>query len=258
MTPRPYHSQEQLEAAAAKSPSSASASGGSASKTKRAVSSLLPPPLPEVPSAVAASEAWEADFVADFSDLRLRVAAMRERTARDGDNRANMAAVPPSTDVAAWRKRCSNDGGSDGGSGAINAMLGASAPRCAAILRLLCGWVGDAALRSDEPSASAVDDADDADKAGKEVTAVSVKAPSTSSLGPLCAWIFAAAAVVDKPLDDDTTAALRSATRAAAGRLAAIAEGLSETESLEVRAESDVVSLNVVLAIAGGYFRQRG
>lgn len=103
-----------------------------------------------------------------------------------------------------------------------------------------------------------MDDADDADKAGKEVTAVSVKAPSTSSLGPLCAWIFAAAAVVDKPLDDDTTAALRSATRAAAGRLAAIAEGLSETESLEVRAESDVVSLNVVLAIAGGYFRQRG
>ena len=60
-----------------------------------------------------------------------------------------------------------------------------------------------------------------------------------------CLWLFALCAVVDTPLDADTSASLRSLLRKCADLLA----GKSEIDE-------DVVMLNILSTISGRYFGQ--
>lgn len=223
------------------------------------------PPVPECSIDLLPSKDWEREFLADFSNLRMALSnAEVEPT-----NGLHIKSLPSHRDKAAWERLCfgfpcrlsSNEGScsqtgrnekaKDDSLEDVDLGFAGTSQECQQFNKANCQGKdpgGDCLgemKNATSPMLPLLLSLDEFARAMLFIHHVSWLESFSSLSKDRAVWLFALFAVLDKPLDADTSASVRALLRKCAS-----------LRAIRTKDDEDLPMLNILITIAGKYFGQ--
>ncbi|KAL3829230.1 hypothetical protein ACJIZ3_018032 [Penstemon smallii] len=197
-------------------------------KTKEQSRSYMPqiPDIEKCPDNLLPLKEWENSFLADFSELRLRISQLEFQ-----DSSSNNLQPVHKDNILAQMFESMTLETFDITASTQNSCPPEATENCSII--------------SDYPTLSAILKMDPASRNSMLKKQISLAENINTMQRNDCLWLFALCAAVDCPLDADTCAALRSLLRKCASLLAA-----------KIDLDDEAIMLNILVTISGRFFGQ--